>query len=149
MNKNEILSLNADILLMRVLKYSKYVKMGLPDIVVSSELDKIIQCLFLSMNDVKGIKKQFIDEGVLRTFSKQQEDLIESTNGDLTFIHANINSELLGRLDELILFKKFQDEEEQQQKMNEAKGISDINKAKWSKIEEAVRKELEEDGFFE
>lgn len=149
MGKNGVLSLNADILLMRVLKYSEYVKRGLPDIVLSSELDKIMHCLSLPARDIKGTKIKLIDDSMVDRYAKEQEDLISETNGDMTYFEGSINSSLLGRLDQLLIFKKIKDEEEMLLKLNEAKGIPDINKARWAKIEKIVREELEEEGFFE
>ncbi|WP_053365781.1 hypothetical protein [Bacillus sp. FJAT-27245] len=137
--KELLLKLNAEQLLMRVIRYNQLVHLDAPEIVRASELRMILESLCKAVASTKAYPgechKDFIQEPLVEKWSKHNEDFFRGADEEtLELLRYHVNRNLSGRAKAIIEIIEEEREEEEREQLHKQHGVTDIDDYKFKKI---------------
>lgn len=146
-NEDFLLKLNAEQLLMRVIRYNKLVHLQAPEIIRASELQLILESLCKAVDATKAFPvesdktnhKDFIKKPILKKWVKYNEEFFKNADEDtLDTIRYAVNESLTNRADEIYSIREFNKEQDELEELHSRRGVADIEKYKLKKMFKSI-----------
>ncbi|WP_316569475.1 hypothetical protein [Neobacillus sp. YIM B06451] len=140
--KELLLKLNAEQLLMRVIRYNHFVYLNAPEPVRSSELRMILESICKAVASTKAFQgqselshKDFINEHLVNKWAKENEDFFRGADEEsLEQLQYHVNRKLSGRVEAIIRVIEEEKEEEELEQLHKQHGVADLELYRLKKI---------------
>ncbi|RDU38138.1 hypothetical protein DRW41_00780 [Neobacillus piezotolerans] len=146
--KELLLKLNAEQLLMRVIRYNNLVYLQAPEMVRASELRMILESLCKAVASTKAYPgeshKDFIKGPLVEKWAKDNEDFFRGADEEsLELLQYHVNRNLSGRAEAIFKIMVEEKEEEERERLHKQHGVTDIEDYQFKKIFDEVFSETE------
>lgn len=137
--KELLLKLNAEQLLMRVIRYNNLVYLEAPEVVRASELRMILESICKAVSSTKAYPgeshKDFNKEHLVEKWAKHNEDFFRGADEEsLELLRYHVNRNLSHRAEAIMAIIKEEKEEEERERLHKQHGVIDIEDYQFKKM---------------